>query len=195
MGSGVTTWDATSWSNYNGCYPITPCGYLNELGNGTGLKEMTTGTGKTFQVPRWRGFDNPFGDIWTNLDGCIHYNYIFYVINDSDNYTDSITNIATKADRAVEECHSDNHYYKEFNIGNSADIVPDGSGSGSATTYKCDYHWTSSGGPHTLFVGGYADNGGYAGLSYFNSCHSVSHSYAYVGFRSVSSFISFSGNN
>lgn len=22
-------------------------------------------------VPRWRGFDNPFGDIWTNLDGII----------------------------------------------------------------------------------------------------------------------------
>ena len=23
------------------------------------------------QVPRWRGFDNPFGDIWTNLEGVI----------------------------------------------------------------------------------------------------------------------------
>jgi hypothetical protein len=195
MGSGVTTWNSSPWNDYNGYYPITPCGYLNELGNGTGLKEMITGTGMTFQVPRWRGFDNPFGDIWTNLDGCIHYNYIFYVINDSDNYTDSITDITTKADRAVEECHSSGHCYKEFNIGDSADIVPDGSGSGSATTYKCDYHWTASGGPHILVVGGCAYSGGRAGLGYFDSDYSVSYAHSDVGFRSVASFVSFSGNN
>jgi hypothetical protein len=88
MGSGVTTWDGTSWNNYNGYYPITPCGYLNELGNGTGLKEMTTGTGKTFQVPRWRGFDNPFGDIWTNLDGII-------IDADADNHSNNMNYVYT----------------------------------------------------------------------------------------------------
>lgn len=56
-------------------YPITPCGYCNDIGNFTGIKELvipetvvdesTTASTKTFKVPRWRGFDNPFGDIWT----------------------------------------------------------------------------------------------------------------------------------
>lgn len=192
MGAGVTTWDFGLWGSYNKTCPLTPCGYLNELGNRTGIKEMTTGT-KTFQVPRWRGFDNPFGDIQTNLDGCIHNNYIFYVINDPQNYTDSMTDIATKADRAVEECHRSGHYYKEFNIGDSADIVPlEGSGSGNATTYKCDYHWTASGGPHMLLVGSSSHSGASAGLGAFGSHVGVSISDTYIGFRSVSQSVSFS---
>lgn len=194
MGTGVTTWDRVSQSNYNGNYPLTPCGYLNDLGNRTGIKKMTAGT-KTFPVPRWRGFDNPFGDIWTNLDGCIHNDHIFYVINDPQNYTDSMTDEVTKADRAVEECHSNAHYYKEFNIGDSADIVPlEGGGSGGATTYKCDYHWTSSGGPHTLLVGGHAIDSSTQGLGVFDSSGDVSRAYSSFGFRSVSSFVSFQDN-
>lgn len=203
MGSAVTTMNGDHWSWYNGYCPLTPCGYCNEFGNGTGIKDMvitapsawdgsTTQT-YTFQVPRWRGFDNPFGDIQTNLDGCIQNNYIFYVINDPQNYTDSMTDIATKADRAVEECHSSGHYYKEFNIGDSADIVPlEGSGSGNATTYKCGYHWTTSGGPHMLRVGGSAADGTLAGLGYFSSINGVSNSHTNIGFRTVSRSVSFS---
>ena len=52
-----------------------------------------------FSVPRWRGFDNPFGDIWTNLDGIIIDTPLSgvtdtsvlptcYIIPDSSEYTD-----------------------------------------------------------------------------------------------------------
>lgn len=171
---------------------MIPCGYMNEFGNHTGIKEAKFSNNNIVKVPRWRGFENPFGDIRTSLDGCIHNNYIFYVINNPNNYTDSMTDIASKADRAVEECHSSGHYYKEFNIGDSADIVPlEESGSGNATTYKCGYHWTSSGGPHTLIVGGGMYYGVPAGLGGFDSNNGVSVSDASVGFRSVSSFMSF----
>ena len=188
MGPGVTEMKAEA----NVGYGLIPCGYMNEFGNHTGIKEAKFSNNKTVKVPRWRGFENPFGDIQTSLDGCIHNNYIFYVINDPQNYTDSMTDIASKADRAIEECHSGYHHYKEFNIGDSADIVPlEESGSGSNTTYKCDKHWTDPGGPHTLFVGGHSYDGGGAGLGYFDSMRGVSYNFTGVGFRSVSSFLSF----
>lgn len=127
MGPGVTTINSTNWSNYNGYYPLTPCGYLNEIGNGTGIKAMTlpaattpSGTAIptiTFQVPRWRGFDNPFGDIWTNLDGVIIDTPLAgasdtsilptcYIITDPKNYTDSLTGVEEKATRIVKQCHN-----------------------------------------------------------------------------------------
>ena len=81
LGPGVTILNGSYWSYYNNYNPITPCGYCNEIGNNTGVKSMTiitpTSSGgdptQTYnlQVPRWRGFDNPFGDIWTNLDGIV----------------------------------------------------------------------------------------------------------------------------
>lgn len=74
LGSGVTTWSDSLWYAYNENYPITPCGYCNEFGNFTGIKDLVIPASDdintiTFKVPRWRGFDNVFGDIWTNLDG------------------------------------------------------------------------------------------------------------------------------
>lgn len=44
-------------------------------------------------MPRWRGFDNPFGDIWTNVDGCILKIPNMYIISNKDDYTDSLDNI------------------------------------------------------------------------------------------------------
>lgn len=110
MGPGITNWNWDQWSWYSGNTPITPCGYLNEFGNGTGTKTMklTTPTASgaeptlevTFQVPRWRGFDNPFGDIWTNLDGIIidadadnhpnNMNYV-YTCKDPDKFGETLT--------------------------------------------------------------------------------------------------------
>ena len=80
MGASITTMD--KWNEYNGYYPLTPCGYGNTLGNRTGLVSLTipeftygadstVRAAQTMQMARWRGFDNPFGDLWTNLDGII----------------------------------------------------------------------------------------------------------------------------
>jgi hypothetical protein len=68
LGDGLTTIDATTWNSYNSYCPLTPNGCGNILGNKTGLINITIG-GTSFQVPRWRGFDNPFGDISTIVDG------------------------------------------------------------------------------------------------------------------------------
>lgn len=207
MGPGVTNWNWDQWNWYSGNTPITPCGYLNEFGNGTGVKTMKlitpTASGAeptlevTFQVPRWRGFDNPFGDIWTNLDGIIidadadnhpnNMNYV-YTCQDPDKFGETLTD---DWEKVGEEIHQDG-YTKLFNLGDAAHIIPNVMG-GNTTQYKCDYHWT--GGKNTtlraLLVGGRASYGTNAGLGYFDSGYGVSFSWATVGFRSVSSFVSF----
>ena len=153
----------------------------------------------TFKVPRWRGFDNPFGDIWTNLDGIIidadadnhpnNMNYVF-TCQDPSKYADNLN--GDGYEKVGEEIHTDG-YTKQFDLGDAAHIIPNVMGA-NTTTYKCDYHWTGSKNTtlRTLFVGGDARNGGNAGLGGFHSYNGVSGSHTAVGFRSVSSFLSFS---
>ena len=207
LGAGVTTIDYDHWMDYNDCYPLTPCGYCNELGNGTGLKTMTvvipttSGGNPTqtynFSVPRWRGFDNPFGDILTNLDGIIIQvdeggnPSTVYTTTDPNNYGDdeSAKNAMEIAGHEINE----DGYTKEFDLGEAAHIIPKSVG-GNTTEYKCDYHLPSfeNASLRTLFVGGNAYFGAYAGLGSFTSAGGVSASAATVGFRSVSAFVSFS---
>lgn len=208
MGPGVTTINGNYWRYYNGYTPLTPCGYLNEIGNGSGIKAMTFVTptvsggeptqSYTVQVPRWRGFDNPFGDIWTNLDGIIidadadnhpnNMNYV-YTCKDPDKFGETLTE---DWEKIGEEIHQDG-YTKLFDLGDAAHIIPKVMG-GNTTTYKCDYHWTGAKNAtlRALIVGGCADSGAGAGLGGFYSNVAVSYSWTSVGFRSVSRFVSFS---
>ena len=148
-------------------------------------------------MPRWRGFDNPFGDIWTNLDGIIIQGdaegnpKTVYTTTDPNNYGDN-ESAKNAMEIAGHEIHQ-NGYTKEFDLGEAAHIIPESVG-GNTTKYKCDYHLTGSKGTslRTLLVGGRALNGAGAGLGYFDSDDGVSASYSPIGFRSVSAFVSFS---
>lgn len=307
LGSGVT--NMSNWEAYNGYYPITPCGYGNEFGNKTGIKEIpsvsyqvmslnnktvasyskgsghtitasgtamvitksasistnllnissyyTSGntvysitglqegqsllfkdgsttiyeadidgehtvawgtstnsryiyasfTGEcnimidkisgesveitlprpTMYMPRWRGFDNPFGDIWTNLEGIVckreeaNAESAIYTTSNSLLFDDALDNKQI----AGYEIASDG-YIKTFALGNSGEIIPSGVGA-NTTSYKCDYHYCNptSTASRTLLVGGYAYYGGDAGFGYFYSSRGVSTSTASIGFRSL----------
>ena len=326
LGNGVTTMNGNVWSGYNGYHPLTPCGYLDSLGNGSGIEPQvleafdmfvnptknfgswTTQTyrdgnnnpykatmskgnptltitnvartgqilycnsqvaagvatytvsglqegqqisfscsGQTTQtvtadgpvtmdwgtngsqtrninanftgacnititcdtvqspitaeypsqsitVNRWRGFDNPFGDIWTNLDGVIidadadsHSNSMDYVYTCSDpaKFADELTSDYVKI---AESTHSEG-YVRAFDLGDTANIIANQVG-GSPTTFMCDYHWTGNADTtlRTLRVGGSAYSSSYAGLGYLYSNDGVSDSIASFGFRSVSVF-------
>lgn len=205
LGAGIT--NMGNWNEYNKYCPLTPCGYGNEIGNGTGIKplvipEFTYGSGsiiaaQTLSMPRWRGFDNPFGDIWTNLDGIIIHGdaegnpKTVYTTTDPNNYGD---NEAAKnaMEIAGHEIYQDG-YTKEFDLGDAAHIIPESVG-GNTTKYKCDYHWTGykDTSLRTLIVGCDAYYGASAGLGNFHSGNGVSHSGTNIGFRSVSAFMSFS---
>lgn len=201
LGPGITDWSnsATSWSGYNGTYPITPCGYCNDIGNFTGIKDLvipectaTNGTDtvetKTFKVPRWRGFDNPFGDIWTNLDGVVIQrtaaNEIssVYTTTNKEEFTDIIGNKTIAGYEVAQD-----GYIKELDLGETAEIIPSSCTGASTTTYMCDYHYcnASSTALRTLLVGGFANIGGGAGLGYFNSSNVVGYASSYVGFRTL----------
>lgn len=206
LGPGITDWDnnANGWSGYNGTYPITPCGYCNDIGNFTGIKELvipetvvdesTTVPTKTFKVPRWRGFDNPFGDIWTNLDGIIlertaaNQPSSVYTTSNPSAFGDDNT-AKGKMTVAGKEIASDG-YTKDFDLGSKGEIIPSVVG-GSATTYMCDYHYcnASSTALRTLLVGGRAYNGSGAGLGSFNSAYGVGFVYSTVGFRTLNRII------
>ena len=202
LGPGITDWNnnANGWSGYNGTYPITPCGYCNDIGNFTGIKELvipetvvdesTTVPTKTFKVPRWRGFDNPFGDIWTNLDGIIlertaaNQPSSVYTTSNPSAFGDDNT-AKGKMTVAGKEIASDG-YTKDFDLGSKGEIIPSVVG-GSATTYMCDYHWCNAASTslRTLFVGGNASNGGGAGLGSFNSHYGVGYVISTVGLRTL----------
>lgn len=204
LGDGVTTWDGTNWNNYNSYYPLTPCGYCNEFGNFTGVKDLVipetvvsetvTVATKTFKVPRWRGFDNPFGDIWTNLDGIISERTAanqpssVYTTTDPTAFGDDNT-AKGKMTVAGTEIAS-NGWVKDYDLGETGEIIPSVVG-GSATTYMCDYHYcnASSTALRTLVVGGGAGNGGGAGLGYFYSYYEVGHANANVGFRTLNKVV------
>lgn len=204
LGDGVTTWDGTNWNNYNGYYPLTPCGYCNEFGNFTGVKDLvihetvindsTTVASKTFKVPRWRGFDNPFGDIWTNLDGIIlertaaNRPSSVYTTTDPTAFGDDNT-AKGKMTVAGTEIASDG-YTKDYDLGETGGIIPSVVG-GSATTYMCDYHWcnTSSTSLRTLLVSGNAYHGGGAGLGCFYSYNGVGLAGPTVGFRTLNKVV------
>lgn len=203
LGDGVTTWNG-DWNTYNGYYPLTPCGYCNDIGNFTGVKDLvipetvinesTTVASKTFKVPRWRGFDNPFGDIWTNLDGIIlertaaNQPSSVYTTTDPTAFGDDNT-AKGKMTVAGTEIASDG-WIKDYDLGETGEIIPSVVG-GSATTYMCDYHYcnASSTALRTLIVGGSAHHGGYAGLGYFYSYYGVGYALTYVGFRTLNKVV------
>lgn len=201
LGPGVTDWSnsATCWSGYNRTYPITPCGYCNDIGNFTGIKDLVipectviNGTDtiatKTFKVPRWRGFDNPFGDIWTNLDGVVIQrtaaNEIssVYTTTNKEEFTDVIGSKTIAGYEVAQD-----GYIKEFDLGETAEIIPSSCTGASATTYICDYHSCNATSTklHTLLVGSTAAYGSRAGLSFFCSNVDVGYVYSHVGFRTL----------
>ena len=188
LGPGLTTWDWNSWNTYNGNYAITPCGYTNEFGNFSGVKAIQLQSPeKTLYANRWRGFENPFGDIWTNLEGIIikrdtaKANSNVYTTTDISKYGDDYSLF----DIAGVEIAQDG-YIGTFDLGSKAEIIPS-SITGSESTYKCDYHWCNADlvEKRTLLVGGNAYNGGEAGLGSFLSHDGVGYAYADVGFRSL----------
>ena len=188
LGPGLTTWDWGQWSSYNGNYAITPCGYTNEFGNFSGVKAIQLQSPeKTLYANRWRGFENPFGDIWTNLEGIVikrdaaKANSNVYTTTDVSKYGEDYSLF----DIAGVEIAQDG-WIGTFDLGSKAEIIPS-SIAGSESTYKCDYHWCNvdSIENRTLLVGGCAHNGGAAGLGYFTSDGGAGYAAAYVGFRSL----------
>ena len=202
MGAGIT--NMIKWADYNGQSPIAPCGYGNSLGNGTGLVPLTIPkfntildnsvvNEQTMQMPRWRGFDNPFGDLGTVLDGILvdidtdGKGYI-YTCQDASKYDSSLNDAYVKIG---EEIYQDG-YIKSFDLGDAAHIIPHVIG-GDSTKYICDYHKASKVDntyKYSVIVGGFVNDGSKAGLGCLYIRLEDETDFTY-GFRTVSNFVSF----
>ena len=195
LGAGVTTWDGTSWNNYNGYYPLVPCGVTNSLGNHTGTVDYNVigsdgSTVKTFAVPRYRGVENPFGHIWKWTDGCkciIQSEASgglskFYVCDNPANFTSSGT---TNYDYRGNLPRSEG-YVKALILGEDGEIMPLAVGGGS-TTYFCDYFYTniptSGESERGVLFGGSARHGANAGFVYAAAINAAANADANIGSR------------
>ena len=195
LGAGVTTLDNTSWGNYNGYYPLVPCGVTNSLGNHTGMVDYNVigsdgSTVKTFAVPRYRGVENPFGHIWKWTDGCkciIQSEASgglskFYVCDNPANFTSSGT---TNYDYRGNLPRSEG-YVKALILGEDGEIMPLAVGGGS-TTYFCDYFYTniptSGESERGVLFGGNAYSGAFAGFVYANANYTATGATATIGSR------------
>ena len=188
LGPGLTTWDWNEWDTYNEHYAITPCGYTNEFGNFSGVKAIQLQSPeKTLYANRWRGFENPFGDIWTSLEGIVikrdaaKANSNVYTTTDVLKYGDDYSLF----DIAGVEVAQDG-FVVTFDLGSKAEIIPS-SIDGSQSTYKCDFHWCNADSieNRTLLVGGSNSNDSQSGLGFFNSHHGCSYISNSIGFRSL----------
>lgn len=203
LGEGVTTGSvkingADTWS-------FVPCGTTNSLGNGTGIIEYThtntnaegasTGT-KVVNVPRYRGIENPFGHVWKNVIDVVvaGTDNSVYICKDYTKFGTFEGGTNPTAEQLIaagyelqdfKESTITGQYVKKLVNNNQADLFPTVVGNGaSATTYYCDYHWTSATAtPRTLLIGGYSGNGSAAGLFALYSGLGLGASNATVGTR------------
>ena len=203
LGEGVTTGSvkingADTWS-------FVPCGTTNSLGNGTGIIEYThtntnaegTSTGtKTVNVPRYRGIENPFGHVWKNVIDVVvaGTDNSVYICKDYTKFGTFEGGTNPTAEQLIaagyelqdfKESTITGKYVKKLVNNNQADLFPTVVGNGaSATTYYCDYHWTSATAtPRTLLIGGDSDDGSNAGLFRLLSNNGLGVSVAVVGTR------------
>jgi len=195
LGDGVSTWDSSSWNNFNGYNPFVPCGHTDSLGNRTGVVQYDVKNDeqtviKSFSVPRYRGVENPFAHIWQWTDGI---NVQIRPASDSE----PLSKVYIASDPAVfndsnydgytyvgNEARTDG-YVKTLIFGDGGEIMPDTVGGGS-TTYFCDYHYTNILSAVTLrgvYFGGSAYRGAGVGFVSAYSLYAPSFTSANVGSR------------
>lgn len=139
------------------------------------------------QVPRWRGFDNPFGDIWTNLEGVIieidpdnNTRRIVYTTTNPELFGD--TNDSKSKMSICGYISTNNGFTTNISLGNGTEFLPKSIG---ASQYYDYFFSTDAKGLYLGLVGGHAGNGGGAGLAALYSSYGVGYALSYLGFRSL----------
>lgn len=133
--------------------PVCPNGYTNELGNSTGIIPLNFAFNGYVDTIRWRGIENPWGDVTTILDGVIinsrsiinngvHFGEV-YSTDNPNLYSETDYQLMDKVGEEPNEASADSRtlLIKEWNLGNTAEIIPRQSiFSGAIHTYKCGWH-------------------------------------------------------
>ena len=197
LGVGVTDWSGDAWNSFNGYYPLIPCGHTDEYGNQTAQKQynLYNSDGTTilhsFQVPRYRGVESPYGDVWEWTDGMLIPKQAdsdggkspVYVTSDPAKFSSTDY---SQYDYVCDEIRAE-AYVKSIYFGNNGDLICTAT-PGSSTSYYCDY-WYGANLPSSgvslraLPFGGSASLGARAGFVYGNSGHGPGDVNARIGSR------------
>lgn len=177
LGVGVTTAVSATWSNFNGYYPLVKEGVTAKLGNVTGIvQELAADGAFKFDVPSYRGIENPFGHLWERLDG------ISIEVQGTDRggkttaYASStpsqFANELNKSYFRIGDLPDTEGYVKEIQPSDNGCILPFRTGA-STSSYFCDYYYKNTPATGTAWrialYGGRASAGATAGLAHFSS--------------------------
>lgn len=140
-----------AWINLYEGFPFMPCGYTDNLGNGTGIIEYTAANDDaenpvtlTVNAVRYHGIENPFSHCTTILDGANIYVPSnseeedfgkLFVCHDPAKFSDSGYDDYS----LVGNVRLNEGFIKEIIFGEGGEILATTVGGGS-TTYFCDYH-------------------------------------------------------
>jgi len=197
LGEGVTTVNGPTWNTFNSYNPFVNCGASNSLASGSGEVNIRitdfggSGVNVDVKVPRFRGHENPFGHVWTILDG-INLNVQSvasggltetWISDDPATWNDAnytgYTNVGNQA-RA-------NGYMKTALMGGGAEFVPTVTSGADGTHYYCDYYYTyapaSGVSLRMLYVGGGASSMAVAGLACSKASYVPANAYTDIGSR------------
>ena len=130
---------------------------------------------------KYRGIENPYGNVWKWCDGITFANTKIYICLDPNHYVSEDT---AAPYFYVGERLTSNGYLKEVSQFDKFPVLGFASSvtGGSDATYYCDYNYAYSGGT-VLFVGGYWFVGGNGGLWSWNGYGDASSAYSFVGGR------------
>lgn len=194
LGAGVTTINSSNWSSFNSYYPLVPCGTTDKLGNGTGIVSYTVYASDgseliTFDVPRYRGIENPFGHLYKWTDGiniCANYDDYnkVYTCDDPSLFSDT----GYDGYRYVGNHVKEDGYVKDIIFGEYGDIIATNVDGGS-TSYYADYQWyyDCDDDENNILVGVHFGGNAYIGADAGLACGSAflvpSYAYSYYGSR------------
>ena len=190
--------DYSDWGTYNKYNPFIPCGYTDEFGNRSGAKQLTISDNADFThtrwVPRYRGVESFFADLWLWCDG-VNIKVSPTVENGGDN-TSKV--YVCKDKSKLNETNYDGYEYlcdeareagivTDIHFGKRGDIIATVVGGKSYADNYCDYHYVNTENKEEalrgLLLGGDVANGAPAGLALSYSRHSPAVASTFIGSR------------
>ena len=179
--------DYSDWGTYNKYNPFIPCGYTDEFGNRSGAKQLTISDNADFThtrwVPRYRGVESFFADLWLWCDG-VNIKVSPTVENGGDN-TSKV--YVCKDKSKLNETNYDGYEYlcdeareagivTDIHFGKRGDIIATVVGGKSYADNYCDYHYVNTENKEEalrgLLLGGSVNFGAPAGLAISHSGNS-----------------------
>jgi len=154
IGAGLTDWTG-AWLSWNKENPIERTG----LSNGTATWNVSNGNGIKGSYVSYRWIENPWGHIWSWVDGINIENHVPYVCNDDTHFADDTKTNYTSLGVTLSSSTGFQKTLAQIARG----FLPTSVG-GSSSTYITDYYWQNTGW-RTLLWGGAALHGTNAGIA------------------------------